>query len=95
MEKPFRYSIFDTITKRIEFETNQEPSLHHLQTWVETDQPGLSVLKQTKIVYIDTRYEAKLRLWNYITFTKKGLEIPKYKPFAGTEIGKTIPILNF
>ena len=26
---------------------------------------------------------------------KKGLEIPRYRPYAGTEIGKSIPILNF
>ena len=45
--------------------------------------------------YIDTRYKAKLRLYNYITFTKQGLKIPSFKPFENTEIGKSIPILNF
>ena len=39
--------------------------------------------------YIDTRYRAKLRLYNYINGVKP------YRPFEGTEIGKTIPILNF
>ena len=52
-------------------------------------------LKQTKTVYIDTSYEAKLRLFNYVNFIKKGLEIPRYRPYEGTEIGKSIPILNF
>ncbi len=45
--------------------------------------------------FIDTRYYAKLRLYNYLTFTRKGLKIPRYEPFKGTEIGKSIPILNF
>ena len=40
-------------------------------------------------LWIDTRYKAKLRLYNYINGIKP------YKPFDGTEIGKTIPILNF
>jgi hypothetical protein len=48
-------------------------------------------------VYIDTRYEAKLRLYNYITYTRNGLAIPSstYKPFADPEIGKSIPILGW
>ena len=46
-------------------------------------------------MYIDTRYEAKLRLFNYVNFIKKGLEIPKYIPYEGTEIWKSIPVLNF
>ena len=28
--------------------------------------------------YIDTRHEARLRLYNYITYTKNGLKIPSY-----------------
>jgi hypothetical protein len=77
-------------------ETNQEPLLYQLQTWEETNDPNVRELKQTKTVYIDTRYEAKLRLFNYVNFIKKGLEIPRYRsPYQGTEIGKSIPILNF
>jgi hypothetical protein len=95
MNKPFRFSIFCEKTKQFVGEQNHEPLLHELQTWEKTDNPNISTLKQTKTVYIDTRYEAKLRLFNYVNYTKKGLEIPKYKPFAGTEIGGSIPILNF
>lgn len=40
-------------------------------------------------IYIDTRYKAKLRLWRYIH------KIKPYRPFEGTEIGKSLPILNF
>jgi len=95
MDKPFKYTIICNKTNEVVTETNQEPLLHHLQTWEETSNPNVRELKQTKTVYIDTRYEAKLRLWNYVNFTKKGLEIPKFRPFAGTKIGKSIPILNF
>lgn len=93
MERPFKYSIICNKTGRIE-ETNIAPLLHHLQTWEQTDKEEVKELRQTKTCYIDTRYEAKLRLYNYLTYTKKGKEIPKYKPFQGTEVGKSIPILN-
>lgn len=76
-------------------QTNQEPLLYELKTWEETSEPKVKELKQTRTAYIDTRYEAKLRLFNYVNYTRKGLEIPRYRPFAGTEIGKSIPILNF
>lgn len=94
MQQPFKYCIICQKTGEIQ-ETNIEPSLHHLQTWEPTDNPKVKELKQTKICYIDTRYEAKLRLFNYIQYTKKGLKIPSYNPFLGTEIGKSTPILNF
>lgn len=42
-------------------------------------------------IYVDTRYPAKIRLWRYIN----KIPAPKYQPFKGTEIGKSIPILNF
>lgn len=95
MNKPFKYTIICNKTKNVVIETNQEPLLHHLQTWEETTDPNVRELKQTKTAYIDTRYEAKLRLFNYVNYIKEGLEIPKYSPFSGTEIGKSIPILNF
>jgi hypothetical protein len=93
MERPFQYTIICQKSGAIT-QTNVEPSLDRLQTWEDAGN-GAFVLKQTKTCYIDTRYEAKLRLWKYINYTKKGLEIPRYKPFENPEIGKTIPILNF
>ena len=95
MEKPYKYFIMNDKTKEIEQYTNIEPLLHRLETWESTENAGEKIKKQTKTCYIDTRYKAKLRLYNYITYKKNGLEIPKYQPFKGTEIGKTIPILNF
>lgn len=94
MKKPYKYTIFCHKTGEIT-ETNIFPLLHYLQTWEGTGNNSTKVLKQTKTCYEDTRYEAKLRLWNYIEYTKKGLPVPKYQPFENTEIGKTIPILNF
>lgn len=95
MNKPFKYTIICEKTKKVLWQTNQAPLLHQLQTWEETAELNVRELKQTKTVYMDTRYEAKLRLFNYINFIKKGLEIPIYRPYQGTEIGKSIPILNF
>jgi hypothetical protein len=95
MNKPFKYTIICDKTKKVVMETNQEPLLHQLQTWEQTSESSVRELKQTKTVYIDTRYEAKLRLYNYVNYLKKGLEIPRYRPFAGNEIGKSIPILSF
>ena len=52
------------------------------------------ILKQTKICFVDTRYAAKLRLFNYLkNKTKDGLK--EYKPYANTEAGISIPILPF
>ena len=74
--------------------TNIEPLKHQVESWVEIGD-GVSKLMQTKEVYQDMRYEAKLRLYNYHTYTKNGLEIPKYQPYKNKEIGKSLPILNF
>lgn len=95
MNKPFKFFILCNKTNNIIEETNQAPSLDRLQTWEPTEDPRVKQLIKTRTCYIDTRYEAKLRLFNYLNYTKKGLEIPRYRPFYGTEIGKSIPILNF
>lgn len=94
MEKPYRYTIICRKTGNIQ-ETNIEPLLHQLQTYEPTERPNVFVLKQTKTCYIDTRYDAKIRLYNYLTYTKRGIKLPEYRPFANTEIGRTLPILNF
>ena len=93
MQKPFKYSVICNKTNKIT-ETNIEPLLHHLETWEKISE-NVSRLVQTKTCYIDTRYEAKLRLYNYLQFTKQGKEIPKYRPFQNTQKKKSIPILNF
>jgi hypothetical protein len=94
MERPFEYTIICHKTGRISEQT-YPPLLHNLQTWEQTINPNIRELRQTKTCYIDTRYRAKLRLYNYITYTKNGLEMPRYDPYKGTEIGKNTPILNF
>jgi len=95
MDRPFEYFVLCNKTKKILFETNVAPSEHRLYTYEPIEGTNIRKLTQTRTAYIDTRYKAKLRLYNYVTFTKKGLEIPTYKPFEKTEIGKSIPILNF
>ena len=94
MERSYKYSIHNTINNSWSYQNN-EPYLHDLETYVYTENPQIKVKKQTKNCYIDTRYSAKLRLYNYLTYIKQGLEILRYKPFEGTEICKSIPILNF
>lgn len=94
MQKPFKYTIICNKTGEIVELTNIAPLLNQLQTWEGVGE-GVSELTQTKTAYIDVRYEAKLRLFNYITFTKNGLQVPKYRPFADTQIGISTPILNF
>lgn len=91
MERPYKYHIFDTITHKFSYSTNIEPLQHELCAYVPTDKPNTFVNKQTKICYIDTRYEAKIRLFKYLH-----PELNRaYKPYEGTEIGKSLPILNF
>ena len=95
MEKPYKFVIFDNKTGQICRQTNIEPLLYELQTWEPDGTTGFKILKQTKTCYIDTRYKARLRLYNFVEYTSKGLAVPKYEPFKNTEIGKTIPVLNF
>lgn len=94
MKKPFKYTIICDKTGFCQ-KTNTPPLTHQLQTYEDTDEVGVKKLTQTKTAYIDTRYDARIRLYNYLTYTKLGIEIPKYQPFKGAEIGKTIPILSF
>lgn len=95
MKKPHKYTVICDKTGQVVSEQNHFPLLHFLQTWEATANPKVRELKQTRTAYIDTRYDAKLRLFNYITYTKRGLEIPTYTPYKDTEIGRSIPILNF
>lgn len=87
MNRPYKYSILDKKTNRWT-ETNIEPLLFQLQTYEPTENPNVSVLTQTKICFIDTRYEAKKRLFEYLHQERKRKCI-----YEGTEIGKSIPIL--
>ena len=93
MEKPNRFFAIHNKTKETkEFNNIMFRPRKERQ---ETETKGTFIEVETWTVQEDTRYKAKLRLQNYVSYTKKGLEIPRYKPFEGTEIGKSIPILNF
>lgn len=100
MQRPKKFSIFCRKSCTFIRETNIEPRRDDLFTWEYTDENNLNAreLVQTRDVYIDTRYEARVRLYNYVTYTRQGLPIPvkpKYKAFADPEIGKSIPILGW
>lgn len=94
MKRPFKYFIICDLTKKLVWEGNTPPVTGDLQTWVKTNDQNVSELKITKTSYIDNRYDAKLRLWIYWRRIN-GICTPIIKNvFEGTEIGKSIPILN-
>lgn len=89
MERPFKFEIRCKKTGKSTFQ-NHPPLTLELETCEPTENPKVFKRVQTKVCYIDTRYEAKKRLWEYLH--------PEFKRrpiYEGTEIGKTIPILNF
>ena len=79
MEKPYKYLIHNLITRDLS-ETN-DISAYYLNN------PDFDVWE-------DTRYEARVRMYKYWQ-KSNGITEQVYKPFEGTEIGKSIPILNF
>ena len=93
MNRPYQYTIFCQKTGQT-WETNFAPTLRELQTYEPTENPNMFILKQTKVCYIDTRYTAKLRLFNYLK-NKTKERLKEYEPYANTEFGKSIPILPF
>ena len=81
MDKPHEYSAIHKTSKEIREFSHISMRPYQPSGVTDADYPW--------VIYIDTRYAAKMRLYNYIH------KIPPYRPFAGTEIGKSIPILNF
>lgn len=80
MEKPFKYTAIHKLTKEARYFNDMLLKPYQF-----------SSIEYEWVIWIDTRYEAKLRLFYYVTKTKPF----RYNPFEGTEIGKSIPILNF
>jgi len=76
MKKPSKYTLIHRTTKEIKpwIGYTSAPLTHELMEYVD------GVNTQVWDAYIDNRYAAKLRLYNYITFAKRGLSVPKYKP---------------
>lgn len=77
MERPTKYTVICDKTKKVLYHTNIAPLLHELETWEQTENPSILVKKQTRTAYVNTRYDAQLRLYNYITYTKKGVGVNK------------------
>lgn len=80
MEKPFRYFAIHKVTKEIRYFNDMMLKPYHFHC-----------TEYEWTIYVDTRYPAKIRLYNFIN----KIVPKKYNPFEGTEIGKSIPILNF
>lgn len=75
-QRPFKFTIICKKTGDIR-EQNHEPHLCELQTW--EGEGDAKKLVQTKLCFIDTRYEAKLRLWKY-QMKKLGYTFERIKP---------------
>ncbi|MFV0441841.1 MAG: hypothetical protein ACK5LV_11230 [Lachnospirales bacterium] len=65
MEKPYKFTIIGRETKKIR-ETNAKPTGHELFSWIPTGKENEKKYTQVADAWIDTRYEAKLRLYNYV-----------------------------
>ena len=92
MEKPYRFFAIHNETKEtIEFD---HAGFAPRAVTKETEVKGVFTEVEMWTVYEDTRYKARLRLYNYVTYTKQGLEPPRYRPYANTQIGISIPILG-
>lgn len=79
MNRPQRYTIRDKQTNKYREQNNIS---------------GYYMNNPDFDVWEDMRYPARLRLYKYWQ-KLNGIVEPKYSPFAGTEVGKSIPILNF
>jgi len=75
-QRPYQYEIICQKTGKATYQ-NHPPTLCDLQTYEPKD--NVFELKQTKICYIDTRYEARLRLWK-CKMKKAGYVFEKIKP---------------
>ena len=77
-QRPYQYEIVCQKTGKATYQ-NFPPMLCDLQTYEPTDKENVFELKQTKVCYIDTRYEARLRLWKY-KMRKAGYVFQRIKP---------------
>ena len=91
---PHKYSLFPLFSDAHEksWPFDFAPFKHDLYGYRMNAEGTIGTYTQLYECYIDTRYEARLRLFYYLH--------PERKPtgksiFAGTEIGKSLPILNY
>lgn len=96
MKKPVQFTLIHKVTKQqkdfISYRTT--PILDDVCEWVVIGE-GVKQYLPMWDVWEDKRYEARLRLWKYLVCNIQGREESKYQPYKNSEIGKTIPILNF
>ena len=92
--QPKKYSLFPLFRDlpHKEWIFDFAPCKYDLYGYRMNSKNSIGVYTQLYECYIDTRYEARLRLFYYLH--------PERKPtgksiFADTEIGKSLPILNY
>ena len=90
---PKKFTIIHKVTKHT-IETNIDPSYHRCVEYIDLEN-GVQKRICNHEFFINTRYEAQLRLYNYLKYKRNGLEIPSYSPYKNTDIGISVPILNF
>jgi len=95
MKKPVRFTLIHKGTKEIKdfVSYRSTPIQSDLFEWVKFNNTNSAYIQMWD-AYEDMRYKARIRLYNYVKYTKNGLGIPRYQPYKGTQIGITIPILN-
>lgn len=70
MKKPYKYTIIDIETGKEEYRNNVPSSCETHRYISEIENTNIAHLTEVKKVFVDTRYEAKLRLYNYVTYTR-------------------------
>ena len=91
---PTKYSLFPLFRDlpHKEWIFDSEPCKHDLYGYRMNASGTIGTYTQLYECYIDTRYKARLRLFYYLHPERK----PTSKSiFADTEIGKSLPILNY
>lgn len=74
MEFPYKYFIICDKTKQVVRQTNIEPLTRDLETYEDTEVRGIKKLTKTRTAYVDTRYDAKVRLFKYL-HSKQSLKV--------------------
>ena len=74
MEFPYKYFIICDKTKQVVRQTNIEPLTRDLETYEDTEVKGIKKLTKTRTAYVDTRYDAKVRLFKYLQ-SKQSLKV--------------------
>ena len=90
-QKFFLFPLFSDLPHK-EWIFESAPCKHDLYGYRMNEAGTKGIYTQLYECYIDTRHEAKLRLFYYLHPERKPTRKSIYE---GTEIGKSLPILNY